>query len=427
MADTKSIFDLDEFKPYRARWEERRTYFQKWERYYEGTMYAKKKFFGLHKIMASNVEALFEPLARAVALDVALVPGGWRLDAASRDLEEPLRQLFRQSRWRLEGSLYVHNGAMMGHSMLKVVDDRMAGQVRLQALRPDTVLPIATSSYSRELAMAIIIGQQRRGGEMVEVAEVIEPERIRTFVAGTPTMVAPDRGAEFANLLGFVPIVECRFIESGQKFGEPTFKRSAKALDKVNEQASYLSLIIKRHAEPQWAVIGDVEPTDLEKSGEDVWFIPGGADVKAIVAQIDIDGVRQFVGDILEEMKDSLPELNVSKLVGVQRIAAATIELQMSEATAKIRRIRDSVDTSLADAVRMAGRAAATMREQGELAVLDDPMLEFDRQRRVFDLDALTRLQIETAENAVQMGDLSIRQQQALDGDGFEGDGQIAG
>jgi len=408
-----SIFELDDYKKYETKWSGRRTAFDKWRKYYEGTMYdgsAAKQ--GLGRIMQGNTQALFLPLARAVALDVALVPGGWRLEEEAGGLSDELKTLWRMSNWRSEGNLYVEYGASLGQSVLRVVDDWEGGRIMLQAFRPDTVLPIYAHRWGRELEMAIVMAMNSAGKEE---ADVVAPEQMLIFVDGVQVESDPTR-------LAFVPFVAGPVIDVGEVHGEPTFKRSTKALDKVNELASYLSVIIKKHAEPQWAVLGDVQPTELEKSGEHTWFIPGGADVKAIVAAIDIDGVRTFVDGLLKEMKDSLPELNVSQLVGVNRVAAATIELQMSEATAKVRRIRDSLDECLAVAVRMAGRAAAEMGgELSALAVLDDELLAFDRQRPVFSLDALTVAEVEQAQQGVEMGRLAVNQQRALVGDGMGG------
>ena len=113
-------------------------------------------------------------------------------------------------------------------------------------------------------------------------------------------------------------------------------------------------------------------------------------------------------------MKDSLPELAFRELVGVNRIAAATIELQMAEAVFKIRRLRKVSDWALAQACRLCGRAGAQMGL--ELAALDTPLMRFDRNRPVITIDALTRLQIESLEQGNQLGQMALAREQMLVG-----------
>lgn len=418
--DIKSIFDLEEFKRYQQAFLARQKRFGGYWRYYKAEVYGKSTPFTGYKNSMSqyvaqritnSVRPLFTPLARAVNLDVSLIPGGWVLDEESQAHEEAAQTLFRESEWTVEGDLFVKFVVSMGEAGLYVVDDRNAKRVYLQALRPDNYLVVANGRYDNTPRLALMVSQGRdTSGQATEEATVIEPTTIRTFVNGKP-MGVDGRPPIYENALGFVPIVECK-NDPGDGLGEPTFDDAIASLDQVNLQATHLANIIQKHVEPQWAAFG-AEAGDLEKSGDLVWFFPEGSDVKAVLAAVDFAGVLAFIQEVKAEVKDSLPELALSKLVGVERVAAATIELQMAEAVFKIRRLRKPVDLAVANALRLAGKAAANLGIT-ELAGLDDPMLAFDADRPVITLDALTRMQIEQASQTVGIGRLTMEREKML-------------
>lgn len=389
-----SIFDIDEFSHLADAYAARKNRAFRFWQYYKAEIYlssASGLTAAINQRISDSILPLFTPLARAVDLDVALIPGGWQLDDESADLQEPVDLIFRQSRWPIEGSLFVKFFCAMGISGLYVVasDITDADTFILQSLRPDEFIIEPAGPFDHVPAMAILIELSVVDDEGMEKATVIEPDQIRIFENG-------ERLSTDNNPLGFVPVVEC-INDPGDGRGEPVFENAVKPLDQVNLQATHLANIIQKHVEPQWAAIG-AEPGDLEKSGDVVWFFPEGSDVKAVLASVDFDGVLDFIKEMKLEVKESLPELGLSKLVGIERVAAATIELQMAEAVFKIRHLRQAIDLCVADALRLAGRAMTALNLQTPIAGLDTKELAFDADRPVLSLDALTRLQIEQAQ-----------------------------
>lgn len=423
---SKSVFDLDEYKAYRRLFDARRGRFSRYWRYYKASVYDNGALHGspmgqfvLSRI-ADATRPLFTPLARAVNLDVALIPGGWVLAPESAQHQAAVDTLFRSSSWPTEGDLFVKYVAAMGEAALYVPDDREGKRVMLQALRPDSYLIVPAGRYDDTPALAILIATGYDAeGKTQEEATVISPTTVKTFINGQPAGV-DGRSPSYANALGFVPIVACK-NDPGDGAGEPTFDDAIASLNQVNIQATHLANIIQKHVEPQWAAFG-AEAGDLQKSGDLVWFFPEGSDVKAILAAVDFDGVLAFIQEIKTEVKESLPELSLSKLVGVERVAAATIELQMAEAVYKIRRMRKPVDLAVANALRLAGRVASDIGNR-ELAGLDDELLAFDSERPVIGIDALTRLQIETASQNASMSRLALEREQLL----LQGQAQMSG
>ncbi len=399
----KTLFDLPEFKLYARRWQNRSAECTLRKSYYDGSVYrhTATNLGWLAPRVYGHIKPLFLPLARAVDVDAGIVPGGW---AWEDDTPDPVRlareTLFDWSDWDTDGVLFVHYGAVFGVSGLKVVDLREEGKVLLVPVSPEMYMLVESGQYNSTPRLALWLeSRESDDGETVEYAEVIEADRVRTFVDGEPVGV-DGREPEYPNELGFVPFVECYHMRTGHKRGEPTFEKAIPLLDEVNGLASYLSEIIKKHAEPQWAIFG-AEPSELTHSGDNVWFIPGPGDAKILVPDIDIDGVLKFVQVISNNVTQALPELAFDQLRSKAQIATATVELELMELVLKIKRIRPNYDNALISALQMAGRAARSMG-LGALAVLDDPGLALNNERPVLPVNRLDEIRLAEAELALK-------------------------
>lgn len=396
-----SIFSIDKFKLVQATYFERVQRMTRYWSYYKGTVYD-NRYGGaaayLNTRIASSIRPLFTPLARAVNLDVSLIPGGWVLrEGLGVAEQEFIETLFMDSGWPITGDLFVRYVVAMGEGALWVKDDRVNKQAVIQAIRPD--------KYMVGDGYVMLFHSQMPD----EVVDVVYPQSIERYQNGKLI-------SESENLLGFIPLIECK-NDNGAGYGEPTFEESIASLDQVNLQATHLANIIQKHVEPQWAAFG-AEPADLEKSGDSVWFFPDGSDVKAVLAAVDFAGVLAFIQEIKNEVKDSLPELSLTKLVGSERIAAATIELQMAEPVFKIKRLRKPIDLAVDKAIEMAGWAVARMNPPYSTTDMTRYSGGYiDPERPVITLDALTKAQIEQANLSRDVQKAARRREELLTGD----------
>jgi|GEM_PF-1708963 len=416
-----SLWDTDEFKPFKARWDERMRELSRRKSYYDGSIYKRlrEQFGWMWPRLYRGIKPLYLPLSRAVDVDAGIVPGDWALPDGST--EQPfnkawlpaLNQVLDWSDWDRDGVLYVHYGAQYGVSGLKMSDLREQGMVQIKPVKPTCLLLIEQGDYDDTPQMAIYVDcRMDRTGKEYEYAEVITTEAIRTFKDGQPEKFG-GRDGEYKNELGFVPYIEVEHIKTGERWGESTYQKAIPLLDEVNELASYLADIIKKNAEPQWVVTG-AEGSDLVKSGDNVWFIPGNGKVEALAPKVDIAGVLEFVREVRDQVHGALPELAFDELKQKTQIATATLELQLMELVLKIKRCRPNYDHGLADALRLAGRAGASMGLR-DLAVLDDEALAFDAKRPVLPLDRETEMRLE-------MMALSLEREKSMDaGEGRAG------
>ena len=398
-ADVRSLFDLPEFRPYQTRYLARRQTFVTRHHYYKGTIYQDSAFRIAHKLYAAT-KALFLPLARAVDLDVALIPGmgdPWALDEAATDAQRAAQGLlYTWSQWATVGDTWLEDGAKLGEALLKVVAVA-PGAVALQRLDPTIgMLTRAVDETGQTVDMLIIADPEAEdaGGERYEYGEVITPSLVRTYRNGEPFGYdgQPER---WENPLGFVPVVQVL----NDARGEPTFAKCQPQLDAVNELASYLADIIGRHAEPQWAITG-AEQGELTKSGQNVWFLPAGAKIEAILAQIDVAGTLAFIQAVGSEMKGGLPELAFDDLRAKDQIATETLRVQLIELEAKIWKMRRRYDAALVQAHQMAALTASIYGIAGLEPLLEPHSL--DGRRPILPPSRMEEIALEQAELALE-------------------------
>lgn len=409
------IFETPEFQPYQDRWQERLKELDRRRRYYDGSIYhpmfrylqQSQEFSWMWPSLYRGIKPLYLPLSRAVDVDAGIIPGSWALpEEAPNTWQTAIDQVFQWSNWQRDGVLYIHYGAMYGLGGLKIVDQREAKRLSIQPVNPQSFLLIEAGDYDDTPVMAIAIEiRMNREGTEYEYAEVITPDQVRTFYDGKPFGYEM-REPEYKNELGFVPYVESQHIKTGEVLGEATYQKAIPLLDEVNQLASYFADMIGKHAEPQWVAIG-AEASELVKAGDNVWFMPDGSDVKPLVAQVDFQGILAFIQEIRDQVHGALPELSFDELRKKEAIATATLELQLMELVLKVKRCRPNYDHGLADALRMAGKAAASMSIAG-LGVLDDELLAFDEERPVLPLDPKTAMELELQE-------ISLERMRALD------------
>lgn len=398
MADmTKTVFDLPEFKGYQNRFHARANKFQQFRLYYSGKIYDDQAFKLAHKLYAQT-KALLSFLARAVDLDVALVPGvmqPWELaEGTPQKVIAAQKALYEASSWDTEGDTWLEDGTTCGEAMLKIVPNEETRQIQLQRLRPELCLltPHFDPQTQQTVDLALIVDHSAtdHAGKQYEYAEAITPTEIRTYWNGQPHGFHgnPDR---YPNPLGFVPVVRTK----NDADCRPTFAKALPQVDSVNELASYLGDIIGRHIEPQWFAAG-VEPGDFNKSGKNVWVAPSpDAKIDALIAKIDIPGTLAFIQELKEETKSNLPELAFDDLRAKDQIAAETLEIQLVELDAKVWKMRRRYDAGMVDAHQMAAMASVTYGF-GDLAVLLAPH-GFDWQRPIRPISELEQIRLEEA------------------------------
>lgn len=398
---SNSIFDLPEFKPLADRWHARQAEFANRRAYFDGTMYNRVLWLvdGMSSPLARGIRPLYLPCARAVHVDAGIVPGLWSLAPSVEKFAPALKQVFAMSRWDTEGVLFVHYGAMLGNSGLRVSYLTEGKRVMITPLDPSCFMLVRSSAYSQGTDFAMVVESRIDAtGKPFEYAEVLTPDQVHTFRDGAP-FAYDDRKASYMHELGAVPVVECQHLNVGKAIGDCAFSKAMLLLDSVNELASNLRSVIEAYKDPQTAIIG-VDPMDddvgarVAPTRSNAWYLPMGADAKFLVPNLNIAGTLAFIKDMREQVEKSMPELAFDEITRTQAVATSTVELQLLELVLTVRRVRPNYDAAFVSALRLAGRAARVLN-MPELAALDSDDLVFDSARPVLPLSDIRESQID--------------------------------
>ena len=311
------------------------------------------------------------------------------------------------------------NGATMGQCPLLVVSD--GTEVALQALRPDTALVLYGNERSirRTIQMAIVVEHTTdANGQPIEEATVITPTTITDYRNGQPVALIGNEASR-DNPYGFVPLVDVPFkAGSDPTMGKNSFCDVLPQLDEVNRISSRLGENIRKNSNPQWVVFTDDEmgSKPVERSDQKLWKLSSNGGVEAIVASLDIPGVLDVIKFTAEMMQQKLPQYLLHKIMGLNRVAYETVQLELMPLIIHIGRVRRSMDAGLGKALQMAARVAGIHGVMAEYVGLGLHPVQFDPNRAVIPLSESAKLDLEIKSNQLQMQLEALAAQRILTG-----------
>lgn len=304
-----------------------------YERYYLGTQY-QQEFIKRYYRLYANTREFYSLISRAVDIDIQLIPGDW----AVTDNQAQVDELLALSDWEQNGNLLVYFGCVFGDFYIKCYDDD--GQIKLQPLDPrgiwlDSDKVIITRNIVNPLT-----------GKDEEHAEFITADRINIFLNG-------ELKSTSRNPFRLVPVFYGQHKSIGKNMGLNSFHNVLDEINAINEMATFLQEQTLRALINQKVVTG-AAATQLEFGPDKTLFLPEGAKVDTLTGDIDVSGTLQFVQDIKNEVKASLPEFAYDKVAtgAINNPASATaIQLQLMELITKIKRSRIGYDSTMKQAL----------------------------------------------------------------------------
>lgn len=431
--------------PYSVQWDDyeaRRFRYGNSENYYFNIIYSnlvnystqQKKDEALYR----HIKAIYNPVARLVDFYVSQIFEG-NLDTETAQnsnsampilAEEPIRialiKLWEDSDWQRNKSQLVWQGAVKGDAVIKLVENRELGYVRMEVLPPEQLVFVEFDDTG-DIIKAIIVQKRQDTSNLDSIVlasigrqeidtylytEVITPDSFATFKDGEPYAFFTDANGneiqEWSNDYGFVPLVTIQHKDIGKLWGATGFHNTLNKIDGVNDLASNLSDQVRKIVQPMWGITGPRKPIELTAaSGRDdvnLVYLPDASSITPMVAPLDIVGASQVIQDQLQELENDMPELSLARIREQTQVSGASVNLQFQDAIKRVQSVFSNYSAGLVKAQQMAMYIGAMNSYEGytQLAGLSlEDLAHIIKPRPVFsdDLSKQQRIQSMQASN----------------------------
>lgn len=324
---------------------------------------------GLHR----DTRSVYNPIGRLVdsypskvyggKIDMdTLTSGAIPVTGADDTLRDALIQLYRWSNMGSMKTTYVLQGAMLGDSPIKVIDERHKERVRLELLDPGIFKDVTFDAVGNVTACVIEYVDTDDQGRTFTYKEIITKESFATFKDNIPFAYVQNTTGEFVsewpNEFGFVPVAWAKHRSTGYDFG---MSAGQKILPKVDELSSIASRIhdnVNKVVNPMFKTTGIKEEADITFPGErdevPIIYLPENATMEAIISELDIPGAMQVLQEQLLEVERDTPELALHRIRSQGNITAPGVKAGFSDAIALYIEAMGNYDTTLVNANMMA-------------------------------------------------------------------------
>ena len=376
---------------------------------------AQKSRLGLYKY----IRPINNPTARLVELYVGEVYGGsinYRnladgaipVETENDALRQSLIQLYRNSNWQANKSLFTRFGAMLGDVAVKVVDNRQEQQVYLEVLHPGKIHTIERDSAGQVVFARI----EYQKGDIDPVTgnyqstytytEEIDPNEFRTFKDGTPfAFFNDDLGVatdKWHNDYGFVPLEVIQHRDMGLGWGASVFHQATGKIDEINDAWSILNDNVRKAVNIIWFHKGRKSDITISMSERDnipiIYGGPEASDPFAMVPDIDITAAGQNILNMQAELERDMPELAMHQLRSQGNMTAPGIRAGWSDAIDRIVEARGNYDAGMVNLNKMGTLIGSQLRypgfEDGPYTDLNDERLEHQITERAVIEDQLS-------------------------------------
>lgn len=355
-----------------------------YSRYYNNRIYFDPHMLAtiqqMRPSLYKHIRGVYNPVNRLVRVDVAKIYGGnldiellrdgaIPIEQADDGLRTAIRQLWKDSNWQKNKTLYVKYGAIFGDSAIKIVDDVSSAKVRMEVLDPRKIVDIRLDAVGN--VKVIRIEYQRideETGKEYTYAEEINGDWFVTyrdndeyayFMDGNGTPVS-----RWRNEYGFVPVVLVQHVVTDGVWGENPYHASLSKIDEINDQSSLLNDQVRKNINPLWFASGVSSGTNLEvqaadRDGIQIIKASGSATgpvptMTPMIAPLDIANTSANIRDLLTELERDLPELLLARMLDTGDVTATAIRTAASAGVARIEEAMGNYDDALIRAQMMA-------------------------------------------------------------------------
>lgn len=322
----------------------------------------------------------------------------------NESLRKAIARLWRDSNWPNRKDVYTLDGTVMGDVGLRIIDDPEHERVYLDVLTADKIKSLAMDSrgFVKGYVLEEIRNDPRaeddpknvnpRSRATVTYNEVVTRDGpnvvYETFLDGNryawPEHVNRDgkRVDGWEEPYGFVPLVMVKHFDVGLDWGQSELHASLPTVWEVDDLGSKLNDQIRKTVDAKWAFLGVAKPrvtpsvlgrdktAENDQPGRDeegaIWLEAPGADVKAMVAPLDIAAVSAHILTVLDGYKNEHPEIDPALYAPADgNISGYAIRLRRQPVEEKTYDYRRNYDSGLTQAQGMAVAIGGWRRYKG--------------------------------------------------------------
>jgi hypothetical protein len=310
----------------------------------------------------------------------AFADGALPFTLSNDTLIDPIRNLLMWSNWGNNKDLYVRTGTKLGDSFIKVTDDPFKRKVRMEVLNPQFVKFVRKDDVGNIKEIHIeyerldydkarlkadytpVFDNQTYTYTEVYAPDANEVLTLTTYKDGAEHAFYADMSGELVSSwtlpYGFVPVVHALDVDEGLMFGATGLNGARAKIDEINDQASKLNDQIRKVIHPIWAVIGgkasNVAFDELERDEMPMIGLPEGTDLKAVVADLNIDSVLKNLDSMLMELERDVPVLSLHRLKSLAgNISGLAVRNLFDDAISQLENGQAAFDAPFIRAVQM--------------------------------------------------------------------------
>lgn len=344
-------------------------------------------------------------------------------------LRAAIAQLWRDSNWQTNKSIFTRYGVTLGDTALRVVDDAARARVYLETVHPALIKNVLLDPFGNVKAYEIeeMRADPRPGKSgAVKYNEIVvrgddsndaaRPVLFKTLLDDSP-YAWNGVAAEWTENYGFVPFVFVKHIDVGALFGWSELHSALSKLREVDNLASALDDQITKMVNAPWlfnfaeprsapSVANGQPTTEVPQPGKDklpaLYINNTDAKGQALVTDLNIEAVIANITKLLEQLEREYPELqaDIWKLGGDASGRALRTAREPVEAKVMERRPHydDAVRRALQMAISIGAQKGYAGFERFSETSFADGALDFTiGNRPVFRQDPLDDLEYEQA------------------------------
>lgn len=350
-------------------------------------------FWATH-LMGGSLDALAGD-GKAVASALPIITPQAATVANADRLRVALSQLWRDSNWETNKDIFTLYGNVMGDVGLRVIDDIGRGKAYLNVVHPGTIKSVEMDEFGHVKGYVLEerrldprttikddpLGKIRTTGQPVKYNEVVTRDGVNviyeTFLDGSPYAWPEHRNrkgnpvSQWEEPYGFVPLVMVKHINIGLDWGWAECQPTLPKIREVDDLASKLDDQVRKSVDAKWAFLNTRKPSATPTVGgrsksaendepgreeEGAIYLDGpGADVKPMIAPVDIGQVSAHILTILESIEQDHPELNKALYAPqASAMSGRAIRLVRQPVEEKAQSYRPHYDNGLVRAQQMA-------------------------------------------------------------------------